>query len=177
MVRSSVVSISRVSRSRTSSTNDGIACVATTANKRCTWNTATALTLLNATKGLLHESPLQLSQTLSCQLTNWQFRPTNVGVNWTPDGKRSRRTTKDLAHEICRRSTKHGSDMERSKESRQQPPVMEECRLPMLWEEQEDLSLSHLMTRQGWLKWKAMTKNENLCQYFVKSFSVCKISY
>ena len=26
--------------------------------------------------------------------------------------------------------------MERSKESRQQPPVMEECRLPMLGEEQ-----------------------------------------
>ena len=64
--------------------------------------------------------------------------------------------------------------MERSKESRQQPPVMEECRLPMLGEEQEDLSLSHLMTRQGWLNWKAMTKNENLCQYFVRVFLFAK---
>jgi len=48
-----------------------------------------------------------------------EVMPANVAMNWTPEeGKRSReRLQKDLAYDICRRSTRHGSNMERRKET------------------------------------------------------------
>ena len=57
----------------------------------------------------------------------------NVAMNWTPEnGKKvNRKTTKDLEYDICRRPTRHASNVERSKESRQRSPEMEEYHHPM----------------------------------------------
>jgi len=56
--------------------------------------------------------------------------------------KTSRKTTEDLACNICRRSTRHGSDVDRSKKSRKRSSEIEESRCPMSQQELGELSLS-----------------------------------
>ena len=102
-----------------------------------------------------------------------EIRPANAAMNWKKTKcKHSQKsglhmlpwtglwktekikikTTNDSAHDMCWRSTRHASNMERSKESHQRSPEMEEPPRLMFWQEREDLSLSKVL-EVDWPSW------------------------